>query len=217
MNTKLLFAGGALVLIAVFATAILLDQRGKTPTPGRPLANADASILVRPHSPSLGPVDAPVTLVEFLDPACETCALFYPEVKRMEASHPDRLRIVVRHVPFHEGSDAVVRMLEAARRQDKYWPALEALLGAQSRWVAQHRVQADQALAVLGEAGLDVARLRSDMQRDDIRSRVAQDLADAKALRVVQTPEYFVNGRPLPTFGLEELRALVDDALRSAR
>jgi protein-disulfide isomerase len=159
-----------------------------------------------------------VTLVEFLDPACETCATFYPEVKRMLASNPDRLRVVMRHVPFHDGSEPVVRMLEAARLQDRYWPSLEALLAAQSRWVAQHRAQPDRAQEVLaGVAGLDMVRVRADMERDDIRARVAQDLADAKALRVVQTPEYFVNGRPLPTFGLDELKAAVNGALRSAR
>lgn len=216
MSTKLLFAGTALLLVLVFAVAVVVEQGGKTP-PGRPSATGDPTLLVRPHSPSLGRPDAKVTLVEFLDPACETCALFYPEVKRMLAANPDNLRVVMRHVPFHDGSEAVVRMLEAARLQDRYWQALEALLGAQSKWVFQHKVQSDQALVVLGAAGLDVARLKSDMQRDDVRSRVAQDLADAKALRVVQTPEYFVNGRPLPSFGLDELRALVNDALRNAR
>jgi protein-disulfide isomerase len=216
MSSKLLFAGTALLLALVFAVAVVVEQNGNAP-PGRPSATGDPALLVRPHSPSLGPPDAKVTLVEFLDPACETCALFYPEVKRMLAANPDRLRVVTRHVPFHDGSEAVVRMLEAARLQDKYWQALEALLGAQSKWVFQHKVQSDQALVVLGAAGLDVVRLKSDMERDDVRSRVAQDVADAKALRVVQTPEYFVNGRPLPSFGLDELRRLVNDALRDAR
>ena len=172
-------------------------------------------MLARPGSPSQGRADAKVTLVEFLDPACETCAQFYPEVKRMLAANPDRMRVVTRHVPFHPGSDAVVRMLEAARLQDKYWPALEALLGGQSQWVFQHNVQPDKALVVLGGAGLDVERIKVDMQRDDVRQRVAQDLADAKALRVLQTPEYFVNGRPMPTFGLDQLKRLVDDELRA--
>ena len=52
------------------------------------------------------------------------------------------------------------------------------------------------------------------MQRPEVRQRAAQDFADAKALKVVKTPEYFVNGKPLPTFGLEELRGMVDAALR---
>jgi protein-disulfide isomerase len=216
MSNKIIFAGAALLMVLVLAVAVYVDQAGRAPA-SRPAARADSALLVRPDSPSLGRPDAKVTLVEFLDPACETCATFYPEVKRMLAANPDRLRVVTRHVPFHAGSDAVVRMLEAARLQDKYWPALDALLGAQSQWVFQHKVNADQALVVLGNAGLDIPRLRSDMERDPVRARVAQDWDDAKALRVQQTPEYFVNGRPLPTFGLDELRALVNDELRATR
>ncbi len=122
---------------------------------------------------------------------------------------------MMRHVPFHQGSDAVVGMLEAARMQGKYWEALETLLAVQGRWVQDHRVQVDAAMAVLGTVpGLDVARLRTDLERPEVRERVAQDVADAKALKVVKTPEYFVNGKPLPTFGLEELRGMVDAALR---
>jgi protein-disulfide isomerase len=52
------------------------------------------------------------------------------------------------------------------------------------------------------------------MQRPEVRERAARDFADAKVLKVVKTPEYFVNGKPLPTFGLEELRGMVDAALR---
>jgi protein-disulfide isomerase len=218
MNTKLLFAASALALVLVFAIVAFVEKGGggddRMPA-GRPLVARDPSLLVKPDSPSLGRPDAKVTLVEFLDPACETCAAFYPEVKRMLAANPDRLRIVVRHVPFHPGSDEVVRMLEAARLQDKYWPALEALLRGQPRWVSQHKAQPEQARVVLGEVpGLDMARVKADGERDDVRARVAQDLADAKALRISATPEYFVNGRPLRTFGLDELRTMVNDAVR---
>jgi protein-disulfide isomerase len=53
------------------------------------------------------------------------------------------------------------------------------------------------------------------MGRAEVRERGAQDLADAQALKVLKTPEYFVNGKPLPSFGLEQLQALVADALRN--
>ena len=214
MSTKLLFAITVLLLAAVLVVAVVVERGGNAPS-DRPVAAADAALLVRPGSPSLGPNDAQVTIVEFLDPACETCALFFPEVKRMLAANPGRLRLVTRHVPFHPGSEAVVAMLEAAQLQGKYWEALEALLRAQDRWVNNHRVQPDAATAVLANVpGLDMTRLQADVQRPEVRQRAAQDFADAKALRVVKTPEYFVNGKPLPTFGLEELRGMVDAALR---
>lgn len=41
-------------------------------------------------------------------------------------------------------------------------------------------------------------------------------MADARALGVTKTPGFFVNGRPLPRFGLEELQTLVKEELRGA-
>jgi protein-disulfide isomerase len=46
--------------------------------------------------------------------------------------------------------------------------------------------------------------------------RVERDLSDAKAMRVTATPEYFVNGKPMPSFGEQQLRQLVSDALSEA-
>jgi protein-disulfide isomerase len=220
MSDKLLFALTAVLLAAVLVIAVLAERggsapAGRAPASDRPVASADPSRLVRPGSPTLGPADAKVTIVEFLDPACETCAVFYPEVKRMLSANPGRIRLVTRHVPFHQGSEAVVAMLGAAQLQGKYWETLDALLGAQDRWVHNHRVQADAAMAVVaGVPGIDVDRLKGDMGRPEVRERGAQDLADAQALKVLKTPEYFVNGTPLPSFGLDQLQALVDAALR---
>jgi protein-disulfide isomerase len=220
MSNKLLFVLSAALLAAVLVIAVLVERGVSAPdirpaAADRPVAMADPARLVRSGSPTLGPADAKVTIVEFIDPACETCAVFYPEVKRMLAANPGRIRLVTRHVPFHPGSEAVVAMLEAAQLQGRYWETLEALLRAQDRWVHNHRVRADDAMAVVAAVpGIDVARLKGDLSRPEIRERAAQDYADAQALKVLKTPEYFVNGKALPSFGLEQLQALVDDALR---
>jgi protein-disulfide isomerase len=155
-----------------------------------------------------------VHIVEFLDPACETCADFYPEVKKLMAANPGKVRLTVRHVPFHEGSDFVVAALEAARAQGKYWQVLEALLAKQDQWAINHRVHADRAWWVIASTGVDLERLRADMKSEEIAGRITQDLMDAKDLKVTKTPEYFVNGRALPRFGLRELQALVAEEVK---
>jgi protein-disulfide isomerase len=180
-------------------------------------AQAIMATLVRPHAPTIGPADAPVVIVEFLDPACETCAVFYPMVKQLMAASPDKIRLVLRYAPFHQGSDTVVAALEAARRQDKYWPTLEALLASQARWAPNHTSQMDLAWPFLEGIGLDFARMRNDMMAPEIAQIIAQDLADARALNVTKTPEFFVNGKPLPSFGYRQLKTLVDAALFNAR
>ncbi len=177
----------------------------------------DRSALIRPHSPSEGRMDAPVVIVEFFDPACGTCRTFYPLVKQLMAEHPNRIRLVMRYAPFHKGSDKVVAILEAARRQGKFWPALDALFESQQAWVSNHTVNADLAWPHLTAVGLNMEQLAIDLTAPDLQQAIAQDLKDANTLGVSQTPEYFVNGRPLPSFGFEQLRQLVADELAKTR
>jgi protein-disulfide isomerase len=180
-------------------------------------APIDRSALIRPHSPTEGRGDAPVVIVEFFDPACGTCRTFYPLVKQLMAEHPNRIRLVMRYAPFHKGSDKVVAILEAARRQGKFWPALDALFESQSAWVSNHTVNADLTWPYLNAVGLNMEQLAIDMTAPDLRQAIAQDLKDANTLGVSQTPEYFVNGRPLPSFGFEQLRQLVTEELARTR
>jgi protein-disulfide isomerase len=165
------------------------------------------------HSPTLGKAEAKVLIVEFFDPACGTCRDFYPFVKELMAAHPDRIRLALRYTPFHEGSADVVKILEAARKQDKFWQTLETLYAKQDHWVQHHQVQLAQVWDALASVGLDLERVRQDMNAPEIAAMIAQDMSDAEALKVSKTPEFFVNGRPLPSFGYEPLQALVAEAV----
>ena len=203
----------ALVLIALGGWWYFSSQG----TQGQQATTIDHSALIRPHSPSEGRLDAPVVIVEFFDPACGTCRTFYPMVKQLMAEHPNRIRLVMRYAPFHKGSDKVVAILEAARRQGKFWQALEALFESQQAWVSNHTVNADLAWPYLNAVGLNMEQLAIDLTAPDLQQVIAQDLKDATTLGVSQTPEYFVNGRPLPTFGFEQLRQLVAEELAKTR
>lgn len=208
-----IFIGAALVLVGAFLVAALLYTSGKDEA-ARELARANAEALASPNAPLLGKPGAPVHIVEFLDPACETCAAFFPEVKKLMAEHPEAIRLSVRHVTFHRNSEHVVRLLEAARSQDLYWKALEALLARQDTWTINHVVHPERVWPALAGVGLDQERIGREMNGPQIAERMARDMADARALNVTKTPEYFVNGRPLPRFGLRELRDLVAEEVR---
>lgn len=215
MNRRTLFAASAVALLLAFAGGALLYKSDKIQRWTKLLGQNEAA-LTSAHSPSLGSPGAKVHIVEFLDPACETCAAFYPEVKRMMAAYPDRIRLSVRHLPLHNGSLEVVKMLEASRKQGKYWPTLEAILANQSRWVSNHTARPEQVWELLGGTGLNIDQLRADMNSPEVARNLEQDRSDASALKVTMTPEYFVNGRPLPDFGLAQLQALVRDAVQTA-
>jgi protein-disulfide isomerase len=212
MKQKTIFITALVLLAIVFAGGAQLYQSQKAQE-AVVTAGKNKELLARLHSPSLGRADAPVQIVEFLDPACETCAAFYPLVKQMMAANRENIRLTVRYAPFHQGSDEVVKALEASRKQGKYWQALESLLASQPSWVQHHQARAELIWPSLARAGLDIEQLKIDMQSPDIARAIAQDVADARTLNVTKTPEYFVNGRPLPSFGFEQLRTLVDEEL----
>ena len=216
MKQKTLLSLAIACLLGAFILAVLIHNVEPDPD-SAPLPPAQLAALQRAHAPSLGPADAPVTIVEFLDPACETCAAFYPIVKQILATDPRRLRLVLCYAPFHKGSDQVVAALEAARKQDKFWPALEALLANQNAWVMNHVAQPERIAPILERAGLDLARLRADMAAPEIGRVIEQDLLDLQTLQVRKTPDFFVNGRPLKEFGVEPLRELVAETLRHAK
>jgi protein-disulfide isomerase len=215
MKQKTLFIAAAVGLLLVFLLGARFYKSQKEDLSAQ-VPERDGARLVRMHSPTLGKDDAPVVIVEFLDPACSTCREFYPLVKQMMAANPDRIRLVLRYAPFHNGSDKVVAVLAAARKQGKLWPALEALLAAQAEWAPHHQPQVALVWKHLEGLGLNLEQMLFDLTAPEIVNMIAQDLDDARALNVTQTPEFFVNGRPLPSFGYDQLKALVDKALASA-
>lgn len=218
MKQKNIFIASAVLLMLAFAICVFLYKDHQAAQAVQAAARNSAA-LARPHSPTLGNADAPVHIVEFLDPACETCRELAPMVKNLMAAHPEKIKLTVRHVPFHRDSDQVVMLLEAAGKQGKYWQALEGLLDAQPYWVAHHTAQVDSAWKILDGLGLgvEIKQARIDASSPGIARLIAQDLADARTLNVTKTPEFFVNGEPLPSFGFDQLKQLVDEALIIAK
>jgi len=212
---KRLFVFAAALLLLAFVAGALVYQNQKS-NEATQAYQRNKSTFVREHSPSLGNPGAKVEIVEFLDPACETCSSFSPFVKRLLAANPDKIRLFVRYAPFHDGSDYVVKILEAARKQGKFWETLDAVFAAQSGWASHHQPQPQLVWNYIGGLGLDITRLRQDMNASEIEKIIQQDLADAKALNVKMTPEFFVNGKPMPSFGYDQLKKLVEDALAAA-
>lgn len=212
---KTLFISAGLLLLLTFLGATLYFKAERAGEAER-LAMENRAGLTREHAPSLGPADAKVRIVEFLDPACGTCKRFYPFVKDMLVAHPERIHLTLRYAPFHENAEQVAALLLAAARQGRHWETLEALLNAQDDWVENHVVQVDKVWRHLDGLGLDLARLKADMADAAIARQIEQDLADARSLGVKKTPEFFVNGKPLPSFGFEQLKTLVDEALARA-
>ena len=203
------------VVVAFIAGAVVFKGRETQQVSQAAQSNSDA--LVRANSPVFGNPAAKVTIVEFFDPACETCRAFYPLVKTIVNSSFGQVRLVVRHAPLHEGSDTAVKILEAARLQGQYWPAVERALAGQPRWAAHGNARPELIWDLIADLGLDMAKARADADSPAVAQLLAQDIADMKALKVDRTPGFFVNGTPLRDFGEAQLRALVDQELKKLK
>lgn len=214
-NKKTAFIVSVIVLIGVFVLGAFAYNRDKLDNSAA-VAEKNLTFLVRGHSPTLGLAEAKVHLVEFFDPACGTCREFYPLVKDLMKTSRDKMRMSLRYAPFHAGSDNVVRILEAARKQDRYWETLEKVLATQPYWAPNHKAELEYVWPQLKNLDLDLERIKRDMYAPEIDRIIAQDIADAKALNVTMTPEFFVNGRPLAEFGHEQLKSLVNKEVARA-
>lgn len=177
------------------------------------MAAENRELFIRDHSRTLGSDDAKVFLVEFMDPACETCAAFSPFVKKIMAANPGKIKLVLRYAPFHDGADNFVKIAEAAGKQGKYWETLELMFKTQGVWANHGHWQPEKLWDLLPRAGVDVEQIRKDMHSPEIAKIIEQDMADVKALNVQKTPGYFVNGKPLQTFGYRQLHDLIQAEL----
>jgi protein-disulfide isomerase len=195
-----------LVVAAAVATAFLepAQPSGGEPGPSGPApllaaTAAPAEILIRPHSPVLGAAEAPVTVVEVFDPSCEACRAYYPHVKKILATHPGKVKLVLRYALFHKGSDVAAALLEMARMQGKYESALEALLDRQPEWAAHGAPDLALAARIVQGVGVDVSARKQQEAVGAVQRILQQDTADVNALQIERTPTFFVNGRQLIT------------------
>jgi protein-disulfide isomerase len=218
----------ALIAVVVVVTAVFGARYYRESVQGERKGGASAdSPLVRPDSPTLGPADAQVTLVEFLDPECESCAAFSPVVKKMLKDYDGKVRLVIRYMPFHPNSMLAANVTEAAGEQGKYWEMQELLFRRQSEWGELHGHGPQVASAgsrrepagvlferYAAELGLDVERVRASVAERRYASKVERDKRDGQTLGVSKTPTFFVNGRQLARFSQQDLRALIEDELK---
>jgi protein-disulfide isomerase len=209
MNRRTLIIVTAVVAVGLFAIGgLLYSPTSKEVAVTKPVSNE--APLVRPHSPVFGAKDAPVTIVEFFDPACEACRAFHPVVKKILSEHDGDVRVVLRYTPFHgEASEQAIRVLEAARMQGVFEPVLEALLEFQPRWASHGAPAPGLILAIAEQAGLNADNAQTQMMAPQTVGVLNQDRSDVEAFGLRQTPTIFVNGKPLDPFGADEWRALV--------
>ena len=210
-NMKLYAISGLALVALFFATSMLYKNSQKEELSF--LAKESSEVFIRDYSPRYGDKEARVCLVEFLDPECESCRVFYPQIKSLLKEFDGKVQLIVRYAPFHRNSKIAIRALEAARIQGKYWESLAMLFHYQPYWGNHHNPKPKLIFEYLSKLGLNMDKLRSDMQSPQIEKIIEQDQKDLKTLNVRGTPTFFVNGKTPEKFGIEYLRKAIQEGI----
>src|SRR5437588_30287 len=161
--------------------------------------------------PEKGNPAASVTLVEFTDYQCPSCAAEQPILERLITEYGDRVRFVVRDFPLKMHADALkaAEAAEAAREQGKYWDFTAILFHNQSA------LQVDKLKQYAQVLGLDRAKFDSALDTGRFADKVQRDLADGQKVGVKGTPTLFINGRRVEDITYGGVKAALDAALKS--
>jgi protein-disulfide isomerase len=165
----------------------------------------NATLFSSPHQVVLGNPHGNVTMVEFFDYNCGYCKHALPDMMKLLQNDPN-LRFVLKEFPvLGEGSVEAAHVAVAARMQDptgaKYIEFHQKLLGGRG---AADKVRA---LAVAKEVGFDMGRLMKDMDSDEVKTTIAEDIKLADAIGVDGTPSYVVGDElVVGAVGFDELQ-----------
>lgn len=160
--------------------------------------------------PSLGSPTAPVTIVEFTDYQCPSCASTHPLIEKLLKEYDGKVRLVVRDFPleYHANAYKAAEAAEAAREQGKYWEYITLLLGNQSKLdVAALKQYA-------GQLALDRQKFDAALDSGKFADKVQRDIRDGLRLGVDATPTFFINGRKVPVPTADTLKAAIETALK---
>lgn len=216
MKNKSVVVFALVSAIAIFIAATLAYNKVENSKKEEQAAsmNPNAAPYVRDHSMTLGKNEKNITVVEFLDPECEACAMFSEVVNKVMYDYGDEIKLVIRYLPNHRNSKYVVRIVEAARAQGKYKETLQAVFDSQSQWADHNNPQLHLIWnALVNVDGLDIEQLKKDMNNEAFDTMMALDVQDGETLGVLGTPTFFVNGKQLETLSYPAFKELLENEI----
>jgi len=173
-------------------------------------ANSDA-IFNDPRDPRLGPDDAEIVIVEFMDYKCSYCRVANGWVERTREEYGDRVQFIFKEYPIlgPDSTEAARAALAALNQGEEIYAAFHRAMINSSGPLPSERI--DQLATV---AGVDVAQMRADMEDEGIMQHVLQVRSLGQALGVSGTPFFIVNGTVVPGANEMALQQALQDALR---
>jgi len=159
--------------------------------------------------PSRGVTTAPVTIVEFTDFQCPSCAAMHPVLEEALKLYGNKMRLVIRDFPLamHANARNAAEAANAAHAQGKFFE-YAALL-----FKRQDALDVPSLKKYASELGLDRARFDAALDGGTFAAEVQRDIVDGEMYGIDGTPTIYVNGVLLRNLTAEDLRAAIDRAL----
>jgi len=172
------------------------------------LADNAKEIYRSTGSPVAGKADGDITVTEFFDYNCGFCKRSFPEVAKLISTDPN-LRVVFKEMPIlSKGSEEASRVALAAKLQGKYWEVHQGLF--------DNKGQNNEATAlrIAEKAGLDMARLKADMNGTEVNAELKSAKELAVRMGINGTPHFLVGDRSIagaPDTLLSQLQSDIAD------
>jgi protein-disulfide isomerase len=157
--------------------------------------------------PVRGPAEAKITIVEFSDFQCPFCAKAVGEVNQVLAKYPKNVRLIFKQYPLdtHSEAELAAEAALAAQAQGKFWEMHDKMYANFRTINLQH------IMAWAAQAGLDVKKLKADLDSHKYAARVAMESKQGDDAGVEGTPTFFINGKRLnASFEMQVVAPLID-------
>jgi protein-disulfide isomerase len=204
----------AVAVLTVGAGAMLYRAKQRTNAVGSVTAASPGRLVAEPLHVR-GDPGAPVTLEEFGDFQCPSCATAAEVIGKLEQDYGPRLRVVWRNFPLAMHAHALEAALaaEAAGLQGRFWEMHDLLYKNQAVWSNASDVRTFFNMYARS-LGLDAERFAKDSNSDEVKARIFWEGQQGVSRGVKNTPTLFINDRELGhPFSPEHLRVEIDAAL----
>lgn len=198
---------------AIFAAIAILPGKKSAETIAPEIAKSNQQSLVKERSPVKGNKDAPVTIVEFLDPECESCRAMHPIVKQLLKEYDGKIKVVSRFMLYHGNSRIAAVTLEEAHEQGKFDQALDKLFDKLPEWGDHSNPRAELIPVFVEQAGVNLKNMDNSTLAVKHGKKVDEDHSDGTAAGVRGTPTFFVNGVMIPELGYDAMKQAIEIAL----
>jgi protein-disulfide isomerase len=172
-----------------------------------------ALLATAKDDPSIGPKDAPITIIEFSDYDCGVCKAALPWVINQIDDRRADIRLVIKEAAWRgEGSHRAAQAALAAHKQGKYREMHIALMKAPPAAYTPEHLE-----TIAKSVGLDIPRWKADMAADATAKHVERSLGEFEKAGVAGTPAFLINGKFVGGFGQEQLESLIEATRQQIR